>query len=85
RYKLRTLWISQGRRSMTDIKLKFTDDIKKILRNKLYFAYTYKEIKNSKQLIKKVEKDIEQGFTEEDLGPMDDPDRVRALVFYPVN
>ena len=59
RYKLRTLWISQGRRSMTDIKLKFTDDIKKILRNKLYFAYTYKEIKNSKQLIKKVEKDIE--------------------------
>ncbi len=44
---------------MTDIKLKFTDDIKKILRNKLYFAYTYKEIKNSKQLIKKVEKDIE--------------------------
>ncbi len=37
---------------------KLTDDIKKILRNKLYFAYTYK-IKNSKQLIKKVEKDLE--------------------------
>ncbi len=33
--------------------------LKKILRNKLYFAYTYKEIKNSSQLIKKVEKDLE--------------------------
>ena len=28
------------------------------------------------------EKDIEQGFTEEDLGP-DDPEKVKALVFYP--
>ncbi len=30
------------------------------------------------------EKDIEQGFTEEDLGP-DDPERVKALVFYPIS
>ena len=29
------------------------------------------------------EKDIEQGFTEEDLGPIDDPERVKAIVFYP--
>ena len=31
------------------------------------------------------EENIGQGYTEEDLGPMTDPNRVRALVFYPVN
>ena len=33
---------------------------------------------------KLTKEDIERGYTEEDLGP-DDPERVKALVFYPVN